>query len=102
MNYLTRRPYASGGEYCQKILHPAYHEDVLGHSEESLHGGGYGRCARKTNHLGSHTQYEPLATLLDALGREETIEDLIVFMRAQNPVIDDKCRCIACVMSLPS
>ena len=97
----ARRPYAtwSHSETCQKIL-PAFED---GQSFALRDDMGRGRCVRKRDHLGSHTQFEPLASLLDALGREETIADLLVLMRSQHPLsADEGCRCCDCVETLPN
>jgi len=97
----SKRPYAtwSSSKTCQKILHPFDDGDSFAERDED----GHGRCIRKQGHLGSHTQFEPLASLLDALGREETIADLLVLMRSQHPLaIDEGCRCTDCVETLPN
>lgn len=57
-------------------------------------------CARKKDHPGMHTDDIVMAEFLDALGREETFEDVLTYSRASAPRSD--CLCEDCTMMKPS
>lgn len=57
-------------------------------------------CARQDGHVGMHTDDPVMAEFLNALGREETFEDVLTYSRASAPRSD--CECEDCVAMKPS
>lgn len=62
-------------------------------------GGEPSLCSRKLGHPGVHASDCDISALLDALGREESVDELQVLARAKHPPIRD-CECLECVVKL--